>query len=253
MSNTSVQLEGVENVLEVYASRRIPAFAIFQGRNLNFSYEGNDLAEGSENLEQWLTAIQRSKATYTIKFFDAKDIKSGIRSNTPDRGALNFRLNLEPVGGGAMVAGVNYDLQRRLDAMERTNQEILDRLNESESDGGEPTPTENNIIGTIKQLAEIPGFNQIIAGLLGAVMRPAASVPAGTIGNIPQSDTMQQTQQEAAMPDVTQDEINRAVTAYITVREAYPQFLDMMEQIAAKAVNDPGQVASKLTMAKTFL
>jgi hypothetical protein len=252
MSNTSVQLEGVESVLEVYASRRIPAFAIFQGRNLNFSYEGNDLNEGAADLEQWLTAIKKSNATYTIKFYDQKDIKSGIRANTPDRGALNFRLNLEPIGGReAAVAGVSYDLMRRLDDIERRNEEILQRLEEGEDDV-EPQPDQNNIIGTIKALAEIPGFQQIVAGLLSAVAKPA-QVSSAAIGNIPTTGTMKQQETINEAPDITQEEVNRAVTAYVTIRESYPGFLDMLEQIAAKATDDPSGVASKLSMAKTFL
>ena len=129
--STTVQLEGIEAVVTAYASRKIPCFAILQGRNLNFSYDGDSLEEGVEMLEQWLTAIQKSKATYTIKFIKHSDIKGEIRANTPDVGALNFRLNLDPIGGNAATMGaVPYYLEKRIEELEKRNNQLTEIIND---------------------------------------------------------------------------------------------------------------------------
>lgn len=245
--STSVQLEGIEAVINAYMSRGIPAFAIFQTRNLNFSYEGNDLSEGAELLVSWLTAIQQSKATYTIKFYRSGDIKDLIRNNTPDVGALNFRLNLDPVGGRS-IGEVPYYMEQRIKDLEKQNQELKEML---EADSGEDPGQENNIIGTIKQLSEIPGFSEVVTGIIGMVtgVFNKSAIPA-TIGNVPLHTKTMQPQEQT---EVTEQEITRAASAFVHIRAAVPDALELLEKLAMKAQSDPAGLAKQLSMVKTFL
>lgn len=250
--STTVQLEGIESVVSAYQTRNIPAFAILQGRNLNFYYDGDDVNEGCEQLESWLNAISKSKATYTIKFLRAADIRETVRANTPDVGALNFRLNLDPIGAMGSVGNSSY-LERRINDLEKRNDELIQAINDREFEV--ETETEqpvNNIIGTIKQLTEIPGFNEIVAGIIGIVTRglqPAVQVPAATIGNVPLNNNN-------TMPDnteITQTEMERAVSAFIHIRGAVPAALELLEKLAMKAQDNPAQLAKQIDMIKSFL
>lgn len=272
MSNTSVQLEGVENVIGSYRNRKVPAFAIFQGKDMNFFYAGNDMQEGEEQLTGFLEMIQNSKAVYRLKVYHDSDIKNGIvRSSTPDIGAVNFRLNLDPVGsaGGYIGAPGNY-------AQIREMQREIERLREQVETQGAEDPegieaAENstiagiqNVIGVVKEVMGIPGVADLVGGLLRGIMTRAGAPAGYGINGLPAAESVNnfysQFEEKEAMntpttngEDLNGADIERAAIAYVHISKAYPEFLELLEKIAMKAQTDPGAVRSQLNTAKNFL
>jgi hypothetical protein len=66
----SVQFHTLENVLNAYQLRDVPAFAIYQGTQLMVKYEGTDIDEGSALLEQFLQMLQNSAAIYSLCVYE---------------------------------------------------------------------------------------------------------------------------------------------------------------------------------------
>jgi len=269
MSNTSVQIEGVESVIDSYNSRKVPAFAIFQGKDMNFFYAGSDLAEGAEQLANFLDMIQHSKAVYRLKVYHESDIKNGlVRSSTPDIGAVNFRLNLEPVGMAGAHIGYGREssyireLEKKVRAYELMTAEAETDAEEREQEENNTLAGVQNIIGIVKEVMGIPGVSDLVGGLLRGIMSKAVTpsygingtpAPAESVGNFYsqfEQETMNATTNEE---QVNGGEIERAAIAYVHISKAYPQFLDLLESIAMKAQANPEQVRSQLNTAKNFL
>ena len=272
MSNTSVQLEGVENVIESYRNRKVPAFAIFQGKDMNFFYAGSDLAEGEEQLNGFLDMISNSKAVYRLKVYHDSDIKNGIvRSSTPDIGAVNFRLNLDPVGssGGYIGSAGNYAQIREMQDEIRRLREQVEMQQAEDPEGSEGVQNETiagiqNVIGVVREVMGIPGVSDLVGGLLRGIVSKA--VPAGNyaINGLPAADSVNSfysqfedsnmnNSQTTNDEQLESAEIERAAIAYVHIKNADPDFLELLEKIAMKAQTDPAGVKKQLSLAKTFL
>ena len=85
----SVQFFGADNVIKAAENRKCPAWAIFQGKQFLFKYEGSDLNESQDFLEKILENLQDSVSVYTIRFYE-EAVK--IKENTPYDGSFNFRM-----------------------------------------------------------------------------------------------------------------------------------------------------------------
>ena len=133
MAVTSVQILGLENVMQAFENKGAVKWSCWQGRTMNEYYDGNDPEESAEKLRGWLQMISGySKAIYTLKFYG--DDVENIRSNTPDSGGFNFRLyddesEVYPsrrvsgvamgYGGSGALAGCLEKLTERLEGIER--------------------------------------------------------------------------------------------------------------------------------------
>lgn len=99
MAGVSVQFVGLNEVLRAYDNKDCVNWAVWQGKNLNFSYPGSDAQESRAELEEWLKMLSRrssedqypTQAVYTLKFYE--DWKGNkITAQTAEHSAFNFRL-----------------------------------------------------------------------------------------------------------------------------------------------------------------
>lgn len=89
----SVQFVGITEVMKAFDNMKCVKWSVCQGKALNFSYSGNDLEEGRDDLEEWLKMIgnRTTQAIYTLKFYEGH--KEGrITAATPETTSFNFRL-----------------------------------------------------------------------------------------------------------------------------------------------------------------
>lgn len=101
MAGISVQFVGLNEVMKAYDNKDCPRWAVCQGKNINFSYSGGDMAESRAELMEWLMMLSRrddednerynTQAVYTLKFYDSLRDKK-INASTAEDSAFNFRL-----------------------------------------------------------------------------------------------------------------------------------------------------------------
>jgi hypothetical protein len=117
----SVQFQTLDNVLDAYELRKVPSFSIYQGKQLLFKYEGNDLDEGADLLNKFLGYLQQSAAIYTLCVYE--EFNGKINDKTPYHGSWNFRFqeNTKEYNQGAnTLSGISKQLQavnERLDTL----------------------------------------------------------------------------------------------------------------------------------------
>lgn len=85
----SIQFDKKDSVIAAYNSRDVEAWSIWQGKQFMFKGLGGD------DLESVLDALCNggTNAIYTIKVYEGAPELINIKSNTPDDGSFNFRLN----------------------------------------------------------------------------------------------------------------------------------------------------------------
>jgi len=255
MSSTTIQIEGVENVVKAYQHRKAAPWAIFTGRELLFSYTGKDLDEGAAELETVLEFISNSKASYKLRVYLDKDIKDGvIRSNTPDIGGINFRLNTDPVAVGG---GYNRQMERELDELRANQKELLKRLEIADSDEQE-TVGAIGWVDHVKSIMEIPGVGELLSGIVAGFFNKPTAVPGAAIAGPPQVATDSNFQTSAGDQFTDLDQVNESeavevLRCYMAIRKDYPAALELLSLLAKTAAEKPGKIGSMVGMVKTFM
>ena len=180
MSTSTVQFWGTDSVIEAFENRKVPSWALFQGKQFLFKYEGSDLAEGTQNLTQILEAFNSStNAIYTLKLYE--DFKDGqkIKSTTPDDGSFNFRLNMPDQSMTVAHLGSfnsRQSLEKKFSELEQKYLLLEARLSDSDVDDAEEDDFFEKISGLLEKPVVIGALNKI----LGLDLKPG-----GSIGHIP--------------------------------------------------------------------
>lgn len=157
----SVQFRNIEDVMEAYSNAEIPAFAIWQGRQLMFPFDVESVEEGTNLLGELLPKLQDSAAIYTLCTY--KDVgDKGILSNTPFSSSFNFQLRrlrdeqghyLQPAVGGVSENAILSELK----ALRMDNQSLREKLEALEEE-----EEEEEGLGLVGKLLE----NPVIAGIV---------------------------------------------------------------------------------------
>ena len=165
----SVQFRSAEQVLEAYESRNVAAFAIWQGKQFLFKYEGDSLEEGAGLLSKWVEMLEsnESSAIYTVCVYEELPANGKIKDNTPYDGSFNFRLQNTPSGYLPPQQYVNYQqhggnlkvLLDKLQAQQTQIEHLQQQLNEPEEE-------EENSLGMVGKLLEHPVLGPVISPLL---------------------------------------------------------------------------------------
>lgn len=156
MSN-SIQFINKEAVIQAYDDRDVKAWAITQGKQFMFKgYGSEDLIPVLEMLENGAT-----NAIYTLRVFEEIQDKKKIKSNTPDDGSFNFRLNSEEM----LIRGSQYTNFQK-------NNEIMQKLIalEEKIDAKEEVEERNDSLGKIGNVLSHPVLAPLIPVILEKVM-----------------------------------------------------------------------------------
>lgn len=229
MSYTSVQFVGMDAALKAYQHRDIAPWALFINKQMLFKYDGGDIAEGQDQLSNVLQMCSGSKATYTLRVYE--DIPGGkIKSATPDDGSFNFRLTDELPNGGQVGGGLNFQLMQELKELREENKRIIERLElqESDGDGGQVSGIEKYVT-IAQQVMSIPGVGEIVSGIIRGFV-PGAGQRIGIAGAFDQPASEQS--DAINKGDAEQEELNRVLLAYLTIREGMPGALPLLEKLA---------------------
>lgn len=111
----SVQFQNIESVLNAYELRAVPAFSIYQGKQLLIKYEGADILEGSELLAQFLPMLLNSAAIYTLCVYE--EFSGKINDKSLYHGSFNFKF-VENTAGFTANGNILNTLQLQLAAMD---------------------------------------------------------------------------------------------------------------------------------------
>lgn len=133
-TSRSIQFTDVDSVVTAYLTKKTPRFGLFQGGQFLFKYEGNNLQEGSEQLQAFIEMLAQSAAIYTVAVYEEHEGK--INSRTPYDGSFNFRLQQDTVpynNGGVAVRQLQEKillLEEKLSLEEPEEKSQLDSIGE---------------------------------------------------------------------------------------------------------------------------
>lgn len=184
----SIQFNNREAVLLAFQNRAVEAWAIWQGKQ--FMFKGIGESELNEILE--VLSNGGTNAVYTLKVFEGVEDASAIKSNTPDDGSFNFRLNSPEMAltqSSYTSALSNIAIAEKLAKLEK-------RFEEEEEENIEIPVNSLGKIGEILDHPVIAPFVPIliekIVGVLFGNNEPAKSqafLPATTLSGI-EEETM---------------------------------------------------------------
>ena len=225
---SSIQFRGIDAVVEAYSNRDVPAWSLWQGKQFMFKHEGNDIAEGANQLHQTLEMLKdTSNAIYTLKVYE--DWKQGqkIKNNTPDDGSFNFKID-----GEAQVGATQYYQSRNTEMLAVLNK-INDRLDTLEEEK-EIEPEQENKLGVIGDIISHPVLSPIIQGFVQSLLANATKRPEQSPAASPQA-----TMQRAVLNGIDESEIrlNEALSVLKQHDDKLPEHLAKLAKIAASDKN----------------
>lgn len=177
----AVQFYGKETVIEAFQNRKVEAWAIFQHKELLIKGIGEeDFTEFIEMLAKGST-----NAIYTVRVYEDMQDTKQIKSNTPNDGGFNFRLNADE----QIITGSQYS---RMGSMNQLISEVsalrkeVKEMQEGEDEDEDEKPNKLGMMGDILAHPAIaPVVPAIVQQLLSAFL-PGATFqqPVTTLGEI---------------------------------------------------------------------
>jgi hypothetical protein len=250
----SIQFRGRDNVIQAYNDRDVQVWSLWQGKQM--LTKGND----ADSLTAFINMLEQSEsaAIYTVRVYeDIEDVKK-VKSNTPDDGSFNFRLN-EPdqlgynkSGGGGGIG--SYGIQRRFDELEEKIAGFIDSQNAASVPEEEEEETITTaIIGLLKdpdKLEKVVNlgrslFSDTSAAVLGNVQR------IGGGGNTPNEQRPAASQPSLSPSSSTQSKEQRLIRlgAAIDILEQNDELIvEHLERLAKIAKDSPRQFSQLITM-----
>ena len=146
-TSKSVQFTTVENVVNAYEMRKIPAFAIYQQKQLLYKYEGADLEEGANLLNDFIEMLQNSAGVYTLCIFE--EFAGKISDKTPYHGSFNFRFQ-QNTAGYDKGAGSLERMNDKIEGIARSLLELKEQQLQNELEDIEPQADNQLINGMDK-------------------------------------------------------------------------------------------------------
>lgn len=201
------QFRGVSDTLDAYHNAGISAFAVCYAKDINFRYTGDDIDEGRELLNAWLTKLKEhgTQAIYQLRLYEDLNGKS-IKSNTPYDMAFKFVLNerdgsflpVKPDGGVS-----NTDLMNLLSQMADLKAENavlhlkLESQEEEEEEEEKPQrPADKKSMGEILLEKFTPALSAIGERIADIIVPPATPAKVSGIvietGNVDEEKLIEQ-------------------------------------------------------------
>lgn len=219
----SIQFRGSDQVEEAFKNSGAASFSIWQDKQ--FLFKGCGDAELSAFLE--LLEQSATNAIYTVKIYEDITNKKEIKSNTPDDGSFNFRLD----GDGMEITKEQYtrvgnynELASRINGIDEKFNLILDKFEEekeSKPGGG---------LGLIGDILSSPTLQPIISNILTSLIggngqnapRPQIA-QASHLGNVPAPGSIEQ--------------------SIAILKAADPKLQEHLQKLASIATNDKATFA----------
>lgn len=180
---SSVDRKGIDSVIEGYNTfaEYSPIYSVWQGRNLKFQFNDEDIQRGQDLLLNNLEAIRQtgSDAVFTIRFHTTKDKDGFISDKTPYVGSFNFKVS-EPTNQLGNLAGADYTsnspILSKLDKILDQQNELQSRIAalEEQEEDEEDEPKNNSVMGLISGIMETPIGKQLIENAIGALFKNIA-------------------------------------------------------------------------------
>lgn len=269
----NVEFRTVDSVMEAFRLHETPYFAVFQGTNLKFGNEENDIPDAERILEQNLRWIEDSGTTavYTLKVY--KNIP--ITNKTPYKGSFTFKLDnrdLQQINTGNgqppvyVINGQNRavgpapigttSIEAKLDKMIEliTLQMQMNVANkdadEYEDDDDEEEEDEDEIL--MRKVEKYTTMGTVIADkitpIIGMIFQHFAPVKQQ-----PPQPAYQQTHQISGIPmgnEQQPQQGNQLAAAIQTIVECVgePAFVNAMMKLANMAQTEPTKLKGLLTM-----
>jgi hypothetical protein len=170
-----VMFKGIPAALQAYTNMDIPAWSLWCGSQLNFSYNGTSMADGAGQLQQYLEMIdQDSKATFSLKLHN--ELKKGekITGKTPYHASFSFKLQDQayPSDRALMYGRAQQD---EITQLKNQMAILTERL--AERDQEEEPADQGGIGGVLNGILAMPEIQQAIAariiGLVDKFLPPA--------------------------------------------------------------------------------
>lgn len=166
--SSSIQFNNKDQVLAAYQNRDVAAWSLWQ--NKQFMFKGMDEAGLNELLN--VLANGGTNATYTLRVYEGIDNDKQIKSNTPDDGSFNFKLNAD----GQHISPGQYDKVYSNEALIRRVTELESKLDETEA-----AP---NALGKIGDIISHPILAPVIPLVIQKLMDFLFTPPSQT-NNLP--------------------------------------------------------------------
>jgi len=238
----SVQFRGIDNAVIAYENMEIPRWGLFQGSQFLMKYNGTNLKEGAELLQQYLDALDLRSAdsnTYTLCIYDTAE---KINSATKYDASFNFRL-VDNIDG--YQAGKNGFLENRIAGIEQKLNQVLEP---GPDEPAELTPSQQ-LWATVGKILEHPQIQQALAQKMVTVI-DGLSTTIGGIFKQPVAAIGSAGAPAAVVNSTVQDEnakLQQAVNILVTVD---PQLGTHLLQLAQVAAADPEKYNSLIGMLK---
>lgn len=176
----SIQFRGIAKTVEAYRYKDIPAFSIWQGKAMIHKFEGDDIEEGAENLQQFLTLMtNESNSVYTLRVYEGVE---KIKSNTPDDGSFHFVFKDEEQyqESKLLYSSRNAELMQKIENLEKQISEMNQDDAEDDDDDEPEQPAWMRGVEQIGKAMENPMIAQLVGKFLNidtAALGKVAGIP----------------------------------------------------------------------------
>lgn len=247
MRSNAIQFRGVDQVLEAYEMNDMSSWSIWNGPDLMFASESDDIDSGADLLKQSIAMLQKggSDAAYTLKVY--KDPPGEIKSNTPYSRAFKFALFDGEGSRSPQATRTNNVLGAINDRFQEMQTAILDRVlakidHEDEEDAKpEKAP---GLMGVINGMLENPQIQMLVANKLGALITGWLGIPSG-----PQAVAgIEPSANNEPPPPLSEDQETKIDQALEILAARDPELGDHLLKIAAIARDTPGKYQMYITM-----
>ncbi len=218
----SIQFYGREQVIEAFDSRGVEAWSIFQGKELLTKGIGStDFCEFIDMLSKGST-----NAIYTVRVYEDIGDAKQIKSNTPNDGGFNFRLNDDNQLITSSQYGRMGSLGTLLSEVQALRKEVKDLREEEEEEESEK-PHNMGMMGDI--LAH-PAISPVVPLLVNTIVSNILKIPVQSIPQQPGTAT--------SLAGVGTDEKSLAIAAIDKLIVHNPKIGTHLQKLARLAEAD---------------
>jgi len=240
----SVQIYGSDSLITAAKNRGCSYWAIFQDKQFMFKREDNNIDSSMAFLEQVLECLDRSKAIYTIRFYEPDDDgkKFKIKDTTPYDGSLNFvtsepeehESNMQRWEGSRAVGSTSG---RMIDAINKLNEKIDTLSTPIEEEEEKPETIGSIALGLLKNPEQLAQLIAVGKSILGIPSVPVLPMPAragigstGADGSSSAAGTVPK--EEIKKPEPKEVEYERIAAAVDILAANDPKLADHLEKLA---------------------